>query len=406
MTPAQCAAPSPTDFVGLNEHYTKQVVDALGRAGRESAVLVEAPPGAGKSTLTCSVAHALIAADMTLTLPIITQTNEQADDMVRALHARYPDLAVGRLVSQSGPSRWVSWLAVSTHTVSWGMRSAEGSMLRARVIVGAARKWQYERARLSGQGVIYPIGLIDEAYQMRSDALLGIAPLFATLLCVGDPGQLDPFTQVDDSLWRGLPYSPARSAMAVLRDHHDYLQPIQLPTSWRLPPSAAGIVSSAFYPYAPFGPGTNESQRRLAMDQPRSSALGPDTTKALDRAAASGWAYVELPESYTVRTDDQVAAHLAAVVAQALDRGATGVDERIPDGRPLTGDRIAVIAAHNDQVQAVRYQLHALGRDPDQVVISTANKIQGREYDLVGVWHRWQAAAMRLPSIWRQAACA
>ena len=260
-------------------------------------------------------------------------------------------------------------------------------MRRARVIVGTARKWEYERARLQGSGVQYPVGLIDEAYQMRSDLLLGISTLFGTLLCVGDPGQLDPFTQVDDSLWRGLAYSPARSAMAVLRANHGDLAPIQLPKSWRLPPSAAGIVSQAFYPYAQFGPGTDESQRSLAFGRAARGTGGLTTTHALEKAATTGWAYLELPEKYTVRTDDQIAAQLAAIVEQALHRGGTVVDERHPDGRPLTSERIAVITAHNDQVQAVRYQLHALGVNPDLVVVSTANKIQGREYDLVAVWH-------------------
>ena len=38
-------------------------------------------------------------------------------------------------------------------------------------------------------------------------------------------------------------------------------------------------------------------------------------------------------------------------------------------------------------MQAIRYYLNALGTDPDSVVVSTANKIQGREYDLTLVWH-------------------
>lgn len=376
----------PQSFDGLNRHFTDVVVTSLASAEAESAVLVEAPPGAGKSTLTCSVAHHLVTVDERMTLPIITQTNEQADDIVVALNSRFPQLDVGRLTSQAGPGPMVGLLSVSTRTVHIGTRCDEGPMLRARVIVGTARKWEYERARLGGQGARFPMGLIDEAYQMRSDALLGIATLFETLMCVGDPGQLDPFTQIDDTVWRGLPYSPSRSAMAVLRDHHDYLEPIRLPTSWRLPPSAAGIVSRAFYPYTPFEPGTTESQRRLYLNRPPRASVA-DVESALEAAATSGWAYLELPERFTVRTDDEIAGRLASIVTQALLRGGTVVDERAPEGRTLAGNRIAVIAAHNDQVQAVRYQLHSQGTDPDQVVVSTANKIQGREYDLVAVWH-------------------
>lgn len=379
--------PSSGDFVSINKQFTKQVVNALDAAGDESAVLVEAPPGAGKSTLTCSVANKLVIGEKGLRLPIVTQTNDQADDILLSLHDKYPSLEIGRLLGQSGPAPTVARLLSNSPTVSTGTHCDEGELRRARVIVGTARKWQYERARLQGTGTQFPIGLIDEAYQMRSDLLLGISSLFQTLLCVGDPGQLDPFTQIDDSLWRGLPYSPARSAMAVLRANHGDLEPIQLPKSWRLPPSAASIVSQAFYPYAQFGPGTDESQRSLTFGRAPRGTGGFQSTHALERAAASGWAYLELPEKYTVRTDDEIASNLAAIVEQALHRGGTVVDERHPEGRALTSDRIAVITAHNDQVQAVRYQLHALGVNPDLVVVSTANKIQGREYDLVAVWH-------------------
>ena len=385
---AKKSASAPHDnFTSTNNRFTKEVVAALDAAGSESAVLVEAPPGAGKSTLTCSVAYQLVHAEKGLRLPIVTQTNEQADDILQSLHEKYPSLEIGRLLGQSGPSPHVARLSSNSPTASTGNRCDEGDLRRARVIVGTARKWQYERARLQATGTQFPIGLIDEAYQMRSDILLGISSLFKTLLCVGDPGQLDPFTQVDDSLWRGLAYSPAHSAMAVLRATHGSLEPIQLPTSWRLPPSATAIVSQAFYPYAQFGPGTVESQRSLTFGSAVRGTRGLNATDALDAAASRGWAYLELPEKYTVRTDDEIAANLAEIVAQSLRRGGTVVDERHPDGRALTSDRIAIITAHNDQVQAVRYQLHALGVNPDLVVVSTANKIQGREYDLVAVWH-------------------
>ena len=115
--PDRVSEGSSTDFVGLNKHFTSEVVAALRRAGRESAVLVEAPPGAGKSTLTCSVAHSLVQAEKHLTLPIITQTNEQADDIVSALHSGYPGLPVGRLVGGRAIES-IQRLSGSTPTVS------------------------------------------------------------------------------------------------------------------------------------------------------------------------------------------------------------------------------------------------------------------------------------------------
>ncbi len=45
--------------------------------------------------------------------------------------------------------------------------------------------------------------IVDEAYQMRSDALLRVAGLFERALFVGDPGQLDPFSIVAPTAGRG-----------------------------------------------------------------------------------------------------------------------------------------------------------------------------------------------------------
>ena len=211
-------------------------------------------------------------------------------------------------------------------------------MKPARILVSTARKWQYERSRMQQNRLLktFPYALIDEAYQMRSDMLLGIADLYDTLFCVGDPGQLDPFSTVDDGLWKGLPYAPTRTAMGTLRQFHPELEPMQLPTSWRLPPSAAGIVAEAFYPFAGFVAGTIDGDRALALGRKlRGAAPHPnvDVDGALQSAATSGWAYIELPEKFTVRTDGDIAGVLAAVVVRLLSRSADVSDERNREGK-------------------------------------------------------------------------
>jgi len=372
------------DFVSINGEFTRRVVDDLGKAARGEAVLVEAPPGAGKSSLTVSVSNVLTSEDARLRLPIVTQTNEQADDIVLSLRRRYPNIRIVRLVGTSGaPSSAMldaagPGLAITSDHDSTDVQDAQ-------VVVATARKWEFVRSKQQQNGSVrkYDLALIDEAYQMRSDALLGIAGLFDRLMCVGDPGQLEPFTTVDDALWKGLQYSPSRTAMGTLRAFHPEIAPHQLPTSWRLPPSAAGIVSEAFYPYSSFDAGTEAWQRELTLG---AGAASPDD-EVLGRAAADGWAYVELPERLTIRTDTEIAARLARIVKRLLTRGAVVVDELELGGRKLEASDVAVVAAHNDQVQAVRFELIQLGIDPNSLVVSTANKVQGREYEVVLVWH-------------------
>src|SRR5260370_21966995 len=79
--------------------------------------------------------------------------------------------------------------------------------------------------------------ILDEAYQMRSDGLLAIAPRFAngTALFVGDPGQLDPFATIDGDRWAGSAWDPTDSAVAVVRAHNPGLPVHRLPYSWRVP---------------------------------------------------------------------------------------------------------------------------------------------------------------------------
>jgi hypothetical protein len=377
---------APRDFNSINVQFTKLVVEDIGKAGKDEAVLVEAPPGAGKSSLTVSVSDALTSYDTKLRLPVVTQTNEQADDLVRSLRRKHPEIAVARLHGGSGgPSTAMVEEATARPGLVLSSDHDASAVRNARVIVATARKWEFVRSKQQQDGNIrkYHLALIDEAYQMRSDALLGIAGLFDRLMCVGDPGQLDPFTTVDDALWKGLQYSPSRTAMGTLRAFHPYITPHQLPTSWRLPPSAAGIVSAAFYPFSSFDAGTHASQRSLTLGH-RHGAAEDD---ALDLAADHGWAYVELPEKLTVRTDTEIASRLARLVQRLLDRGADVTDEIKPEGRSLEASDVAIVAAHNDQVHAVRYALRQSGIDPDSLVVSTANKVQGREYEVVLVWH-------------------
>ena len=389
------------NFIELRDRLTEQVVSDIYAVGSEGAVIAEAPPGAGKSTLTVSVAQRLINDDPDLTLAIVTQTNEQADDLVGSLCKAGSGPHVARMTSQAGPSKQI--LSHSSSGLTVGGRCDELS--ESRIIVSTARKWQFERSRLQKNETQSPcrIALIDEAYQMRSDALLGVADLFSTLFCVGDPGQLDPFSSIDDTLWKGLDYSPSRAALSTLRAYHQDIEPIQLPLSWRLPPSAIPIISDAFYPFTPFEAGTQVGDRRAELGKAVLSPLqNHDPNAYLDQASQSGWSYVELPQRYTFRTDSEIAQVLAAQVYVLLKRGVHLRDELKPEGVVLTRDRVAVIAAHNDQVHAVRYHLSQLGLDPNEVLVSTANKIQGREYDFVFVWHplagRRDASAFHLES--------
>ncbi|WP_405149635.1 AAA family ATPase [Sphaerisporangium sp. NBC_01403] len=354
------------------------VVDAvLADLPRHRGVVVDSPPGAGKSTLVVRAAGHLAATGEPLM--IIAQTNEQVDDLIVRLAAEHPTLPIGRLsaADYAVPQRVVGKASVGTKLPDLGDPA---------VVVATADKWAWIGDRK------WPWAIVDEAYQMRSDKLLRIAGLFERALFVGDPGQLDPFSIVDGDRWAGLSWDPLQSAVAVLLRHNPDLPVHRLPVSWRLPASAAPVVSEAFYPYTGFKAGTRPGERSLSF------AVGGMRTAydaALEEAAASGWALYELPSRHTVRTDAEAVQAVAVLAARLLQRAPVTLSER--GERPVTPDRIAIGAAHRDQVAAIQ----AAGL-PAGVTVDTANRLQGREYDVTIVLHplsgRRDATAFHLES--------
>ncbi|TBO57876.1 helicase [Streptomyces kasugaensis] len=339
--------------------------------GDHRGVVVDSPPGAGKSTLVVRAARELAAAGRPLM--VVAQTNAQVDDLVLRLAEQDPQLPVGRLHS-SEPGAYDPALA-GLPAVRTSAKIADLAELD--VVVSTAAKWAFTKVAEPWRHAI-----VDEAYQMRSDALLSVAGLFERALFVGDPGQLDPFSVVGADQWAGLAYDPSSSAVATLLAHNPGLPQHRLPVSWRLPASAAPLVSAAFYPYTPFRSGTGHGDRRLAFAV---AGDGSGVDRVLDEAAESGWGLLELPARHTPRTDPEAVRAVALVVRRLLDRGGAATSERSADPAPLTAARIAVGTAHRDQAAAVRAALTDLG--VSGVAVDTANRLQGREFDVTVVLH-------------------
>ncbi|MQY13916.1 hypothetical protein SRB5_40730 [Streptomyces sp. RB5] len=340
--------------------------------GTARGVVVDSPPGAGKSTLVVRAARELAAAGRRLM--IVAQTNAQVDDLVDRLATADPGLPVGRLHS-SDPHPYDRVL--DRHAAV--RKSAKiGDLAELPIVVSTAAKWAWVKDVDPWQHAI-----VDEAYQMRSDQLLAVGRLFERALFVGDPGQLDPFAIVGSEQWAGLTYDPSTSAVTTLLAHNPGLPQRRLPVSWRLPHSAARLVSDAFYPYTAFRSGTGPGDRRLALT---AASDGGAADRVLDIAAETGWGLLELPPQHTPRTDPEAVTAVAGVVRRLLERGAVAHSERSADGgEPVGPDRIAVGTAHRDQAAAIRAALAALG--VRGVTVDTANRLQGREFDVTVVLH-------------------
>jgi hypothetical protein len=365
---ADAPEPAPADPGEAAARVVGAVLADL--AGGHRGVVVDSPPGAGKSTLVVRAAAHLVEAGERLM--IVAQTNEQVDDLVERLAGKHPDVPLGRL-SASG---YVPSERVLAHP---GVRVAQKAddLAELPVVIATAAKW----ATLSDGS--WPWAIVDEAYQMRSDMLLRIAGRFERALFVGDPGQLDPFSTVEVERWAGLAWDPMRSAVSVLLAHNP-----------DLPASAAPVVSEAFYPFTGFRAGTEPGDRRLEFG---TRGMGTGYDRALEEAAATGWSLYELPARHTLRTDAEAVRATAALAVRLLQRGPVAHSEH--GSNPVGAGRIAIGAAHRDQVAAIRA---ALGPHGAGITVDTANRLQGREYDMTVVLHplsgRRDATAFHLES--------
>lgn len=341
-------------------------------SGTERVVSVDSPPGAGKSELVIETADRGSESPSSDQLGVISQTNEQADDLTVRLARRFAE--DGRLVGRLHGREYIPPARLAHRAIRAAPQLA--ALSDCSVVIAPAAKWAY----IQGE---WQIGIIDETYQMRSDALLRIGDRFGRLLSVGDPGQLDPFTTGDETLVRGLPFSPIETAAQALHATHPHAV-VTLPVSWRLTPAAVSLISPSFY-LRPFTAGTGVGDRGLELGPARGHRADP----SWEMAAARGWSYVELPPAHLRRTDPELVEVLADLVEGLLTRGGATHDGAV--SRIVSAASIAVGVVHRDQRAAVSAavdrRLSRLGIAAGSVVVDTANRLQGREFEVVVCWH-------------------
>src|SRR3712207_4357967 len=115
---------------------TRKITDALRRA-EHRVVIAKAPPGAGKTTTMRRVTRSLLDDGLPV-VPIVVQTNAQADDLATALAA--DGVRPGRFVSQSAESE-ARGRAVGVDGL--GVDRQLAGLQGCEAIVAPADKWVY-----------------------------------------------------------------------------------------------------------------------------------------------------------------------------------------------------------------------------------------------------------------------
>jgi len=364
---------------------------AASLANDERARLANAPAGAGKTGAAVSLVTALADADART--GVVAQTNAQAFDLVHRIALNAPGHNVTFLPATG--------VVLPPDTASLpNVQVAQATQLgNAQTVVATADKWAFTAPTLGPNS--FDAGVVDEAYQMPSAKLLRIADLYSSLDFLGDPGQLDPFSVVGDERWRGLATNPVLNAVDALLAHHPGIPRRTIPVTRRLPPSAAGVIREVFYPELAFGPASEPDDRRLHFSVRSIGARDSGADAAWTQAAGTGWAYVQLAPRMAVQPDQEIVATIADLAERLFALGPEITDERHREGaRRLAQERVAVGVAHRNQRAATLMALQARGLSG--VVVDTANRLQGREFDIVIVWHplagRTDATAFHLDS--------
>jgi hypothetical protein len=228
--------------------------------------------------------------------------------------------------------------------------------------------------------------VIDEAYQADAALYYVAANVAPTHLLVGDTGQLDPFSTIDDAtFWRGGAEDPLQTAAGVLLRNHPSTPVHRIPITWRLAPNAVP-VARCFYPRHPFGAAVRPGVRELRLMRP-----GPGSKplavvdRALDEAAHTGWAHVTLPGTPVLTADPATAVLIRDLVVRLFARSAQVNGEDRETAARLRPAEVAVGVSHNDQKDLVRALFDDAGLGG--VTVDTANRLQGLTFEVVVAWH-------------------
>jgi hypothetical protein len=354
------------------------MADASSQLGNEAAVVAAAPAGAGKTSL---VEQAVEESIPDVQVAITASTNSQVIDLGRRLSRRlelsHPDERITILFKNG--MKAPADLAARPNVLVGDHADPNGSS----VLIGTLDKLGSAMVR----GTLEPrdLLLVDEAYQAKSSQYIMVGQIAPTHLLVGDPGQIEPFTTLaDGDYYKGLPEDPVQPAVTALLRFHPSTPVHRLPITRRLAPSAAS-VATAFYPGHVFEPAVLPGVRQTKFLSVSRSGARPAVRAAVDHAAKTGWAYIDLPPGVALPAASDIMETTRSAVDHLLRRQPMLRCERNRRWRALEPQRIAVAASHRDQVSV----LEAMLDTPrcSGVVVNTANRLQGLEFDFVVAVH-------------------
>lgn len=314
----------------------------------DPAVVIDSPPGAGKTHLITHLAHQLHTR-AGMTVAIAAQTRAQAIDVAGRTAAIGAPTVLHVDADKTRPRHLHPAV---TLTNSKHLRPGAG------VIVATTARWLWVPGNRTAH---FDVLLIDEAYQLTFADLGALGALADQFVLVGDPGQISPVVTGSTRRWDASPTGPHLPApQALIAAHGDDVARLRLPQTWRFGPDTTSLLAP-LYPALPFTsarPPLHLAAHGAPLPEYRATAL-----------------------TITGGTADPAAIHAAANTVRDLIATAT---LHAPDGsRPITPDDIAVIAPHVEQAALAAASL----ADLDGLFVGTINQAQGLQREAVVAIH-------------------
>jgi hypothetical protein len=346
---------------------------AIGQAlhGAAPLVIVDSPPGAGKTFLVecAAVAGAAGAGMRVLCLtPGVAQAYDIAD---RLLAYKVPRLELVHAKHRQAPARLRGRLAASS---GWSAALNNGPG----IVVSNAHLVAAYRPQLPPGS--FDLVIVDEAYQLSANNFLPLADLAPRVLMVGDPGQLPPVISVDTANFEAARHPVHWPVPLYLLKRFPRTPVYSLPSTRRLLPDTARIVQRAFYPALPFASAVDPATRRLRFGVPGIDGRLDPALDAIE--AGASLVGVLLPGSAPSHeeTDPELATVMAGLAERILVRQAHWVGQ----GQLGEGD-IGCIDPNVLTGGAVSDRLRRAGlRD---VRVDTVERWQGLEVPIAIVRH-------------------
>ncbi len=322
-----------------------QTILALDR----SYLVVQGPPGSGKSTTGGEAIAELLAAGKRI--GIMARSHKAAHNLVHAVEAaaRKRDLIFAGAHKDSGDDDpYVSTLGEAARVVSVASNE-EALDERNRLVSGTP--WLFSRSDALGA---FDVLVVDEAGQLALADAIACARAADNLVLLGDPLQLAQVSQGSH------PPGIGRSVLEHLLGEHLTIPPergIFLPQSYRMHPSICEFISNAVY------------EGRL--DSFPGNEVNAVTSPGLH---GSGLRYVAVEHAGNRRESVEEADAIVRTVT-SLREGSVVV--RGAPARPLRDEDVLVVSPYNAQRALLQKKLAAAGFP--NVPVGTVDKFQGQQ---------------------------